>query len=112
MEVLAEDVPSEQVGGVALVDGPLQDAIAAAILVAQVEVGGAGAGGVAGEDDAFEDLMRVLLHEDAVVEGARLALVGVDAQVDRSVVVLGQEGPFDATREARPAAAAQTGSLD
>ena len=72
----------------------------------------AGPGGVAGEDDAFEHLMRVLLHQDAVVEGAGLALVGVDAHVDRAGMVLGQEGPLEAAGEAGAAAAAQAGRLD
>src|SRR5262249_34534791 len=66
------------------------------------------------DDDALEHLVRVVLHEDAVVEGARLALVGVDAEIDRAVVLLRrrQEGPLDAAREAGAAAAAQAGLLD
>src|SRR5262249_28325836 len=112
VKVLAEDVAAEQVGGVGLVDGPLHGAERPAVLVAQVDVGGAGPRGVAGEDDAFEYLVRVLFHEDAVVEGAGLALVGVDAEVDRAGVVLGQEGPLAAGREAGTAAAAQARRLD
>ena len=55
----------------------------------------------------FEHLVRILFHQDAVVERARLALVGVDAQVDRAGMVLGQEGPLEPGRKAGPAAAAQ-----
>ena len=101
VEVLAEDVLAEQVGRVGLVDRLLHDCGSAAVFVAEVDVGRAGPRRVAGEDDPFEDLVRVLLHQDAVVERARLALVGVDAQVDRARMVLGQEGPLDAARESR-----------
>ncbi len=45
--------------------------------------------------------MRVLLHQDAVVVRARLGLIGVDAEVDRPGVVLGQEGPLEPARGSR-----------
>ena len=112
VEALAEDVLAEQAGGVGLVDGLLHGARGGAVLVADVDVSRAGPRGVAGEDDAFEHLMRILFHEDAVVEGAGFALVGVDAQVDGAGMVLGQEGPLEAGREAGAAAAAQAGVLD
>jgi len=51
--------------------------------------------------------MRIVLHQDAVVERPRLALVGVDAEIDWPRMVFGQEGPFDAGRKARAPAAAQ-----
>ena len=56
--------------------------------------------------------MRIVLHQDAVVERARLALVGVHAEVDGARMVLGQEGPFDAGRKAGAAAAAEPRILD
>src|SRR5262249_11864659 len=111
IEALAEDVFAGQIIRVQLINRLLQDAKRPAVFVAEVNVGDARARGVAGEQDTFEDLMRIFLHEDAVVEGARLALVGVDAQVDGPGMVLRQEGPFDAGRKARAAATAQTGIL-
>ena len=55
---------------VAFVDRLLQLAIAAAVLVPQIDVGGPSASRVAGDQDAFEQLVRILLHQDAVVERA------------------------------------------
>src|SRR5262249_39250295 len=52
VEVLAEDVAAEEVVGIQLVDGLLHHAEGAAVLVADVDVGSGGPGGVAGEDDA------------------------------------------------------------
>src|SRR5262249_28165965 len=112
MDFLAEDLTAEQSCLIRLVDGPLHGARRLAVFIANVNVSGAGARGVTGEDDAFEHLVRVFLHEDAVVEGAGLAFVGVDAEVDRAGVVLGQEGPLDAARKAGPPAATQPRRLD
>ena len=68
--------------------------------------------GVAADDDPFEHLVRIFLHQDAVVERARLALVGIDAHVDRAGMVLRQEGPLQARGKPRAAAAAQIARLD
>ena len=53
---------------------------------------------------------RFQLH--AVAERARLALVGVDAHVDRPGMVLGQEGPLQPGGEPGPAAAAEVARAD
>ena len=109
---LPQDVLAQVAGRVALVDRRLQPLVAERIFVAQIDVGRRGPGGVAAEDDPFEDLMRIVLHQDAIVERARLALVGVDAHVDRAGMVLGQEGPFQPGGKAGPAAAAELAGLD
>ena len=111
-EVAAEDVLAEIAGGVALVDRGLQPLVAQRILVAEIEVGRGGPRGVAAEDDAFEHLVRIVFHQDAIVERARLALVGVDAHVDRAGMVLGQEGPLQPGGKTGAAAAAQAAGLD
>ena len=77
-----------------------------------IEVGRARPGGVATEDDAFEHLVRIEFHLHAVDERARLAFVGVDAEIDGAWMVLGQERPFHAGGKARAAAAAQPALLD
>ena len=51
--------------------------------------------------------MRILLHQDAIVERARLALIRVDAQIDRPRMVLRQKAPLHSRRKTSPAAAAQ-----
>ena len=111
-KVAAQNVLAQQVVGVAFSIACLQDAKAAAVFVTQIEVGRGRPRRAAGDDDAFEQLMRILLHQDAIVERARLALVGVDAHVDRAGMVLRQERPLQAAREAGAAAAAQAGVLD
>ncbi len=51
-------------------------------------------------------------HQRGVLAGARLGLVGVDDEVLRLGVVLRDEGPLHAGREAGAAATAQAGVLD
>ncbi len=68
--------------------------------------------GMGRNDDPLEDLMRVVLHQDTVVECPRLALVGVNTQVNRARMVLGQKGPFDARGKAGAPAAAKAGVFD
>ena len=52
-------------------------------------------------------LMRVALDELAIFKGARLALVGIAAEIARALVVFGKKSPFHSGRESRAAASAE-----
>src|SRR5205807_10574272 len=104
VEVLAKDVFTEQIVRIRFIDGLLHDAVAAAVLITDVDVGGTCPCGITSQDDPLKNLMRVFLHENAIIKGARLAFVGIDAEVDWSGMVLGQKRPLDAAREAGTAA--------
>ena len=56
--------------------------------------------------------MRIQLHEHAVFEGARLALIAVDAEVARLGRLGRQEAPLHAGGETSAAASTETGFLD
>jgi hypothetical protein len=103
----AQHVFAEIAGLPRFVDGLLENPGAQHEFAADVNVGRLRADGVAGDRDAFQNLMRIALHELAVLEGARLAFVGVAAEVLGALVILGQEVPLHAGREARAAASAQ-----
>ena len=92
----------KQPGRVALVDRRIEHAVAAAVFVTQIDVRRVRANRMARDRDAFEQLVRILLHQDAVVERARLALVGVDAQVNRPRMILRQEGPLQPAEKPAP----------
>src|SRR5262249_12378965 len=79
MKILPENVPTQQIGCISLVDCSLHRAATAPVLVADIDVSRARMGCVASEDNPFKHLVRVFFHEDTVVEGARLAFIGVDA---------------------------------
>ena len=58
--------------------------------------------GEAGDQAAFDQLVRIVAHDIAVLAGARLALVGIDHQIMRPRPrFLGHERPFQAGRETR-----------
>ena len=52
-------------------------------LAADIDVAGVRAHREAGDQAAFDQLVRVVAHDVAVLAGARLALVGVDDEVVR-----------------------------
>src|ERR1700733_12942652 len=62
---------------------------------------------------AFDQQMRVMPHDLAVLAGAGLGLVGIDHEIAREAVgrLLGHEQPFPPGRKPRPAASAQPRSL-
>ena len=107
----AVDVLAQVAGGAGLLDRRLEDPVGPDILETKVDVGGARPGGEARDQDALEQLVGIPLHQEAVVEGRRLALVGVDAH-ERFFPILGKKRPLQAAREAGAAAAAELGILD
>jgi len=60
--------------------------------------------------------MRITPHDLPILTSPRLALVGIDDQVPRSIVLLPpglvHEGPFESGGEAGSTAAAETGGFD
>src|SRR5215212_5660873 len=108
----ALDVAAQQPLVVGGVDRRLEPAARPAALAPQVDEGVAAADGVGGDDHALDQGVRVALEQLHVLEGAGLALVGVDHQVGRLAGPLGQESPLHAGREPGPAPAPQPGVLD
>src|SRR5678815_6047871 len=66
---------------------------------------------VRGNDDAFNQLVRVAFNDDAILAGSRFAFVGVAAQIDGLAGCLGNKAPLQPGRKSGAAAAAQPGSL-
>src|SRR5208282_6276666 len=97
--------------GAGLLERRLEDTASPDILETKVDVSGARPGGEARDQDALEQLVGVPLHQVAVIEGRRLALVGVDAH-ERLFPILGKKRPLQAAREAGAAAAAEVGVPD
>jgi hypothetical protein len=75
------DVP----GLVGLVDGLLHVRGLLEELAADVDVGGGGVHGPAGDEAAFDELVGVASEDLAVLAGARLSFVGVDDELPRSM---------------------------
>ena len=108
----AVDVLAEVAGGVRLLDRGLDPADHVQHLAADVDEGVVGPDREGADDHALHQHVRVGHHQRDVLAGPRLGLVGVDDEVLRLGVVLRDEGPLHAGREAGAAATAQAGALD
>jgi hypothetical protein len=81
------------------------------VFVADVENALGGAGHEASEDHGFDHEMRQLGEDDAVLERARFALVGVTDDVLRRARFFADEVPLGAGRKPGAAHAAQAAVL-
>ena len=71
----------EEAARVRLVDRALEHVLHVEELAADVDVGDLRADGVAGDRAPFDQQVRVALHQQVILERARLALVGVAGDV-------------------------------
>ena len=106
-------VLADQPGLIGLVNGRLQAFAFANKLAANINIGGVGAHGEGGEQRPFNEMMRIVTYDLAVLAGARLGFVGVDDHIGRaSIGLAGHERPFEASGKTGAAATAQAGRLD
>src|SRR3546814_9579449 len=109
---LFRSVLAEVSGGIGLLHGALETAYDVDHLAADIDERVVGPGRVGGDDHSLDQRVGAGHHQRDVLAGARLRLIGVDHEIFRLGVVLGDEGPLHPGREASTAAAAQTGVLD
>ncbi len=95
---------------VGLVDGGLHPFQAEGELTADVDEHLGGPDGVRADDDALDELVRITLEEEVVLEGGGLALVAVDDQICRRSFAT--HGPLPPGREPGPAASEQADGVD
>src|SRR3546814_633090 len=83
-------------------------------LAAYIDIGRPRAHREAGDQRAFDQLVRIVADDLAVLAGAGLGFIGVDDEEIGTALagLLGHEAPLHAGREARAAAAAQTRRFD
>ncbi len=109
--IRSEDVASEIAGLVGLRDRGVQAPQHRDGLPPQVDERVPGADRVGGDDHAFDEGVRGGQHERDVLAGARFGFVGVDDEIVRLVVALGDERPLGAGGESGAAATADPGVL-
>src|SRR5207247_517677 len=90
-------------------DGAFQDLRAFGKLTANVDVGRPGVESETGNKNAFNELMRILVNNVAILKRARLGFVGVADEINRFLLVSLDETPLYAAGKAGAAAAAQAG---
>ena len=101
VEGIAVDVVlADELRLIGLVHGALERMTLGDVLAADIDVGRVRAHGEGGDEAAFDEKMRIVPHDLAVLTGARLRLVGVHDEVVRTPVrLLRHERPFQARRE-------------
>ena len=104
------DILAQPPLGIGLVQGALQALRRAEVLAPNVDVGLMAADGIGCDDHAFQQGVRVPLHDVAVLEGTGLTLVRVDHQVFGLGRFLGNKGPLPAGWKPGPAQTTQVGS--
>src|SRR5256884_4588051 len=82
------------------------------IFVADIEDAALSAGNQAGDDHAFDEKMRQIGHDEAVLDGAGLAFIGVADNVFHGIGLLANEIPFHAGGKSRAAHAFQFGGFE
>src|SRR5262249_15589352 len=111
VEARTEDVLAEKAGPVRFLDGLLDDELHVIELAPYIDVSNLRPDRVAADGAPFDQQVGIALHEHVVLERARLALVGVAADVLRPGGVLEDELPFEPGWKSGAAAATQTGGF-
>jgi hypothetical protein len=93
-------------------DGLFEDLGGVGEFLAHVDVGQLRVHGETGDGHALDQLMRVLMHDVAVLEGAGLGFVRVADEIDRLGVRRRDEAPLHARGESRTATTAKTAGFD
>src|SRR5690606_6770175 len=97
---------------IGLIDRALQGLALADELAAHVDIGRHGPHGETGHKAPLHQRVGIMAQYVAILAGSGLRFVGIDDEIARApVTLLGHEGPLQAGRETRPAAAAQAGGL-
>ena len=112
VEPRAEDVGAQQTGGLGRLDGLLEHPPRADVLAPDVDEGRVAADRVGRDQHPLDQGVGIALEDVAVLERPRLALVGVDDEIDGARALLRDEAPLRRRREAGAAQAAEVRLLD
>ena len=106
----AKDVLPEEPGGVGFGDRLLENVLDVVELAADIDVSDFRADRIAADRTAFDQQVRIALHQQVIFERPRFAFVGVTGDVAR-LDLLVDETPLQTGRKSRAAAAAQARGL-
>ena len=112
VEARTENVFSKKTFGFRLLDGFPNDLRGLWKFAADVDVGEVDIRREGGDGEAFDQLVRILVQDVAVLESAGLGFVAIDDDVVGLAVVVFDEAPLGTGREARSTASAEVGGLD
>src|SRR5262249_25737244 len=101
-----EDVFAKEIMVSRFLDRALQDSEALGKFASYVNVGRARVKSITRDQHSFEQLMRILLNDEGVLNGAGFGFFGIANQIDWPFFVRLNEAPFQPAGKPGPAAAA------
>src|ERR1035437_5949375 len=104
----AENVFAEEIFLAGFLDGAIQNFRAFGHFAAYVNVGELHVVREARDDHAFDQLMRIFVHDLAILECARLGFIRITNQINRLAALAVNETPFESAGKTRAAATAQS----
>src|ERR1700683_5067955 len=107
IKAAALDVFAEVALGVGFGDRRVHDVDNVAIFAAYIDVALVRADRAAGDDHAFDQLVRVHFHQRTILAGSRFAFIGVRQDIFRLGGVFGNETPLQSGGKARAATPAE-----
>ena len=110
--VCAENSFPEKIFGASLLQCTLENPGAFNKLAPDVDVSQMHVIGVAGDDHAFEHLMRVFVDDLFVFERARLGFIGIADEINRLSALAIDEGPLQSAGKTGPSTTTQAGYPD
>src|SRR5207245_10623705 len=112
VKVGAENILTQRLLRPRLLDGALEDFCALGKLAPYIYVSGVDIEGVTGNQDALEQLVRILMNNVTILESARLRLVGIANQIHRLLLVRFNKAPLHPGWETSTTTSAQRRSLN
>ena len=101
-------ISPEQTGIIGFLNGGFEDNALVVIFATNIDVAGMGPHREACDQAAFDQCVRIVADNVAILAGARFRFIRIHDQVGRSAIrLLRHEGPFHAGRETRTATATQ-----
>ena len=111
-EAAVLNVVSEESGFEGFGKTALEEGVGFGVFVAEVDEAARSSGGKASDDHAFDEGIRIVVHEGAVLKATGFTFIGVADDGFRVTVALGDGVPFDSGGEARSAASGELGGRD
>src|SRR5438132_697414 len=112
VKVGTENILTQKLLRPRFLDGALEDLCALGKLAPYIYVSGVDIEGVTGNQGALEQLVRILMNNVTILEGARLRLVGIANQIHRLLLVRLNKAPLHPGWETSATTSAQRRSLN
>ncbi len=112
IEIAPEDFFAKKPGAITPANFFTENLFLKMVLVADIEDAALRSGDQAGDDHALDEEMRQVSHDEAVLDGAGLAFIGVADNIFHGIRLLADEIPFHAGGKSGAAHAFQLGGFE